>query len=174
MPLQAELGQPYNLLSFQPYLERGYNTLLGWQGWPVSPDDPHLYRYTPHWAPFAEVEFSHVGGQIQAQTLKLSQPKGKLTPQGQQELLWFALEASRRSLHPDQLNRLLNSPCEGIWQMGNYQLSFLMDHEAHYLKVAQASSSPSSVARPLSACQGPAKSVPAQKSPPKSSQQIPK
>ena len=70
---QARVGAPYSLDSMRPYLERGYITRLGWEGWPISAEDPHLYLYNRQTLTRqAELEFGLQNNQIVSQTLKLS------------------------------------------------------------------------------------------------------
>lgn len=154
-PVWAQVGSPYALSSFKPYLERGYNTRLAWQGWPVELSDPHLYLHDAQsLALEAEVEFGVVQGQIQTQIIKVYQPATELSLRNRQELVWFALEATQRQFSEPDLERLLEKKCFREWRLSDLKASPLFvtlysDREASYLRF---SSQGSSQAPPLSLC----------------------
>jgi len=141
-PAHAQIGAIYSLDSFKPYLERGYNTRIGWQGGPVHAEFPHLYLHSSESLKLlAELEFGHSNGRIHTQLIKLQQALKQISSQERQELLWFALEASGGKLQPSELQHLLETPCLGEWQVITPQqtlyVTFFTDQQSTYLRFSE-------------------------------------
>ena len=146
IPAHAELGSTYTLLSFTSFLERGYITRLGWQGHPISSEDPHIYLHdSKSLALLAEVEFGLSQGVINTQILKIYQPLDKLSVFSKKELSWFALEASKQSITQEQMEDLLRHKCQGEWKFSQFTSSPLFvtlysDREATFLRISKRGS----------------------------------
>lgn len=143
-PVRAEIGSPYSLLSFRPFLEKGYNTHLGWQGWPVSIEDPHLYRHAPRThALLAEVEFGlDARNRIHTQILKWYQPLSELSEEARIHFVWFGLEASQQGISEAELRKLVESACQREFQVHREEgsdlfVTLLGDSSASYLRISR-------------------------------------
>lgn len=149
-PLWAAVGAKYSFQSFKPYLAREYNTLLGWQGQPVSLEDPHLYLHSgSSQRLLAELEFVQAGGLIRTQTLKLYPQQAQLQDVEFQEILYFALEASHHQLDQNQLKKLLNANCQGEWRLGTLFLTLMLERQAIWLRLSAQGSAQS---KEISSC----------------------
>lgn len=151
LPARAQIGAPYSVIGFKPYLERGYNTRLGWQGWPVTAEDPHLYLYSQdNLRLLTEMEYLRANGLIQTQIFKVYQPAGQLGAQEWAELEYFALESSRNRVGSDELHAMVARDCKGEWRLADgLYLSLIPDTGATWLRV---SSSGSAGAQPWKDC----------------------
>lgn len=135
----AQIGQPYGFESFQPFLDRGYNTRLGWQGRPVDTQQPRLYLHTPHkLSLLAELEFSQRGGLIHTEVLKLylASDQSNTHP----EAIWFLSHASHARLGLRHIEGLLQKNCYGEWRVPGASplfVSLLRDKESLYLRLSQ-------------------------------------
>ena len=148
---QAKVGAPYSLKSLLPYLDRGYTTRLGWEGWPITAEDPHLYRYDPQTlVRQAELEFGVQQGLIVSQTLKLIVPEAEVGPRLLAELNSFVREASQNSLSVIDLKPLLAHHCVGQWRLKqNWAVMYFRKSTELYLKVSR----PTPGAKPINQCQ---------------------
>lgn len=137
VPARAGIGDAYDVFVFKPYLERGYNTRLGWQGWPVSAEDPHLYLYSAdNLRLLTELEYLFANGRIHTQTFKLYLPKGQLGPAEWAELEYFALEASQNRISPLELHTLVQHACTGEWLMHGLHVSLIVETSATWLRIS--------------------------------------
>lgn len=138
-PAWAKLGSPYGVLSFQAYLERGYNTRLGWRGWPVTAEDPLLLLHEARTGRvLAEAAFLHDNQRIHTQILKLYQPMDQLTETSQRELSWFALEASAGQFQAEHLRNMLQRRCRGEWRVTpQLFVSLSGDRQSTWLRFSQ-------------------------------------
>lgn len=140
-PAQARLGAEFSLTNLQSFLERGYITRLGWQGWPITLD-PHLYLHDKRTlAIIAELEFSVQHHHIDTQILKIYQPLKKLSENSRQELFWFALEASNRFVSEDLMKKLFDQNCQGEWRIPEFTsyplfVTLYSDRDVTYLRFA--------------------------------------
>lgn len=142
-PAQAAVGGAYSIRSFGPWLERGYNTRLGWLGHPVGITDPHLYLHAPGTqALIGELEYLHAGGRIHTQLLKVEAPGGRPGPAAWQELEFFVLEAGSERLDSAVLHTLINKDCQGEWRhdSGLY-LSLVRERSAIWLRISDQGTS---------------------------------
>lgn len=139
VPAQAQIGQPYGFESFQPFLDRGYNTRLGWQGRPVDTQQPRLYLHTPHkLSLLAELEFGQRGGLIHTEVLKLYLSAGQSN--AHPEAIWFLSHASDARLGLRQIEGLLQKNCYGEWRVPGASplfVSLLRDQDSLYLRLSQ-------------------------------------
>ncbi len=136
----ARVGAPYSLESLRPYLERGYTTRLGWEGWPITTEDPHLYLYDRQsLVRRAELEFGLINNsQIVSQTLRLTLAPGELSPFAQAEINGFLREASHNQLSINDLKPIFAQDCPGQWRLrGTWALSYLREATDLYLKLSQ-------------------------------------
>lgn len=149
---QARVGAPYSLDSLRPYLERGYITRLGWEGWPITPEDPHLYLYNRQTlARQAELEFGLQNGQIVSQTLKLALSQAELDPFAQAEINSFLREASQSQLSINTIRPILERNCPGHWQLAKgWVVSYYRENRLLFLHVSQGSATQ---AKALNQCQ---------------------
>ncbi len=150
LPAQAAIGDRYSLQSFKPYLERGHNTRLGWQGQPVKIDDPHLYFYSREsLALLAEHEFLFSQGQIHTQTMKVYAAAKGLDARQWRELEYFALEASAGRLDTATLHALVEKNCQNQWQIGALTVTFINEPKTLWLRISNRQSAD---ARPIQDC----------------------
>ncbi|MBF2054899.1 MAG: hypothetical protein IGS03_15745 [Candidatus Sericytochromatia bacterium] len=135
----ARIGQSYGFESFQPFLDRGYNTRLGWQGRPVDTQQPRLYLHSAQkLSLLAELEFSQRGGLIHTEVLKLylAPDQSNTHP----EAIWFLSHASHARLGLRQIEALLHKKCYGEWRVAGASplfVSLLRDKESLYLRLSQ-------------------------------------
>lgn len=139
VPVRAQIGQPYGFESFQPFLDRGYNTRLGWQGYPVNTQQPWLYLHAPHKRSLlAELEFGQHGGRIHTEVLKLYLAPGQGNTHS--EAIWFLSHASAARLSLREIEGLLQKNCPGEWRVPGTSplfVSLLRDKDSLYLRVSQ-------------------------------------
>lgn len=153
-PARAEVGALYSLQAFQPYLARQYNTRLGWQGYPVKIDDPHLFWYDRlSLKPLAEIEFSHSQGRILTQTLKMNIPSREIKDLLWQEFIYFGLESSRNQLTQELLQTMIRNRCQGQWQYKQFFISLILDKKSTWLRVSNQANTSSHIQN-LSVCLG--------------------
>ncbi|HEY9839937.1 MAG: hypothetical protein ACAI44_05295 [Candidatus Sericytochromatia bacterium] len=147
---RASVGAAYSVFGFRPYLERGYNTRLGWQGWPVTAADSHLYLYSAdNLRMLSEMEYLYADGLIHTQLLKIYQPAGGLGDQEWNELEYFALEASGNRLGSAQLHGLVSKQCQGEWRQGPNFITLISERTATWLRISDHGSP---AAPPLEQC----------------------
>lgn len=131
------MGGNYSLLGFKPYLDRGYNTRLGWQGQPVNATDPHLYFYAREsLALLAELEYLQSEGRVHTQILKVYAPRTGLTARHWQELEYFALEASGGRLDTDTLHALIDKNCQKEWRHGSLSVALVVEPQTLWLRIS--------------------------------------
>ncbi|MGV3524474.1 MAG: hypothetical protein ACO1RX_09625 [Candidatus Sericytochromatia bacterium] len=142
-PAWAKLGSPYGVFSFQAYLERGYNTRLGWRGQPVTAEDSLLILHEGRSGRvLAEAAFLHHPQGIHTQILKLYQPLQQLSSFSQRELRWFALEASGGQFQAEQLQQMLKRRCRGEWRIKEQLfVSLSSDRQHTWLRFSQRGNS---------------------------------
>lgn len=137
-PAFGAIGGEYSLLSFKPWLDRGYNTRMGWQGYPVSTADPHLYLHTRgSQALLSELEYLSSNGRIHTQIFKVYGPAGRLDAQHWRELEYFAFEAGGGSLDPQMLKSwVAHSTCHGERRHGGFYMTLIVDPKATWLRIS--------------------------------------
>lgn len=133
---QARLGQPYSIDTFQPYFQRGYNTLLGWKGYPVQLTDPHVYLYQKGSArPKAQVEFLYRNQKIHTEILKLFQNFKRLDFEARQELNWFLLTSTDGKVNQQHLHKMQQESC-ATGYLAPYYLTLYTHSEETLLKIS--------------------------------------
>ncbi|PIQ23563.1 hypothetical protein COW36_13910 [bacterium (Candidatus Blackallbacteria) CG17_big_fil_post_rev_8_21_14_2_50_48_46] len=139
----SQVGTPFSMQSFKPFLERNYNTLLGWKGQPVSLDDPHLYLYESQTnRVVAEIEFGLTGQKIEQMLLKIPKAYEQFGFVEHQELRWFLVLASKAQITPADVKRAFQfqKKCRTQeYRMGlnpELYLTVLSDYQTTYLRVA--------------------------------------
>ena len=152
----AAVGDMYSLQAFRPYLARQYNTRLGWQGYPVKLDDPHLFWYDRlSLKPLAELEFLSLQGRITTQTLKVNLPYQKIKDAALQEFAYFALESSHNQLNHELLQTMMRNKCQGQWQYKHLVVSLILDKKSTWLRISNQRSADVTGLRNLSLCLSP-------------------
>lgn len=105
-PVWAQLDTPFSLDTFRPYLARNYNTLLGWQGQPVTLSDGHLYLYRPRTQiARVQLEFIWDSRRIHTEIFKAFTPWSAFDYDLKQELNWFLVYATQSRVTPDDLQQ---------------------------------------------------------------------
>jgi len=146
LPALSQLGTPFSMESFKPFLARRYNTLLGFQGRPVSLEDPHLYLYGSEGQAaqlVASVEFGLNGKTIESALLKLNQPYDKLGYRETQELNWFLVIATRSQVTPQHVKMAFakRQVCHGsefrLDAGPAHYLTVYSDYQSTYIRVSQ-------------------------------------
>lgn len=143
-PAWSQVGTPFTMESFKPFLKRGYNTLLGWRGQPVTLKDPHLYLHAPHTQHLlAAVEFGLQQQRVEYMILKITHAFARLDYAETQELKWFLLLSSnsRVTLQHVQAAFSAQKKCPGtlfrLGQTPELWLTVYSDYQSTYVRIAQ-------------------------------------
>lgn len=148
LPAMSQLGTPFSMETFKPFLARRYNTLLGWQGRPVSLEDPHLYLYGSEGKEaqlVASVEFGLRGKNIESAVFKLHRPYAQLGFRESQELNWFLVLLTRSQVTPQDVKHAFAKAkaCRSSeFQLapGVGYLTVYSDYQSTYVRVSQRGS----------------------------------
>jgi hypothetical protein len=147
LPALSQLGTPFSMKTFKPFLDRGYNTLLGWNGRPVTLEDPHLHLYASEGKRlFASVEFGLRQKEIETVVLKLNQPYAKFGFAEDQELDWFLLLTTQAQITPKQVKTAFakRKPCNSSeFKLDTAPARYLTvysDYQSTYVRVSQRGS----------------------------------
>lgn len=110
-PVHAELDQPYNYLTVQPYLSRQFNSFLGWRGQPVDLKDPKLIRYYDPVSrvPMMIVEFFPIGKKIVTEVANIKKSLADFGPDEKTELHWFLVYSTNSDITPGDVEKAFAS-----------------------------------------------------------------
>lgn len=156
-PAWSQVGTPFTMETLKPFLQRGYNTLLGWRGFPVTLEDPHLYLHDSHSRRLlASIEFGLQQQRVEQMVLKLTRAFAQLDYAEAQELNWFLVLSSNSRVTPRDVQAAFASQnkCPGtsfrLGQKPELWLTVFSDYQSTYVRVSRQGSLQAPL---LAACQ---------------------